>query len=1106
MSEPAGSGTAAPERGGEAAEPLVGRQRELASVRGALDSALAGRGCLVLISGEAGIGKSSLLEGVASESGLRNIVTIWATCWEGGSAPPYWPWSQVISDCWQAMGLTGTPGAGEGDSHLRALVGGGGSPSAPPFPAADEQLRLFQAVAGVVERVSRDAPLLVVLDDLHWGDASSLALLRFLASRLRRPPVAIVAAHRYPDLDPASPLAHALGDLVRLGRTCHLVGLGQNEVRELLRDITGRHPPERLVSAVHDRSQGNPLFVKEIGRLLPSQGEWPAGASERLPVPVSVRSLIVQRLDQVSDQCAQVLRQASVLGDELSVEVLRRLTGEPTGSVVQALDEAVPAGLLTAGSPGLGRRYRFTHGLIREVLYAELASPVRSELHRHAAEAIEELYGADLEPRLGEVAHHFWMAGDEVEPSRTLEYVRRAGDQALAMLAYAEAAAHYTRALELRPDADQQVELFLRAGDALLRAGEWDRGAAAFEQAAAGARRLGKPEHLARAAVGLGAGASGFEVRLFDQRQLDLLNEALDALDPADSSLRAHLLARLSVASTGVYPSERRAELSQKAITMARAVGDRGALAYALSSYCDTRAGPGHTEERLELATEMVRLGRETRNPETELLGHRFRLVALLELGDLTGVDAEIDAFSLGADRLHMPLYQWYVPLWRGMQAILQGRLSDAERLRAHARGLGQQAQSGNAAILVERQRVWWLVEAGRVADACALLESFVDDPESGPNAAGFLVPLLARVGRRAEAGALLARLAADDFAAVALEDTAAVAMLCFVADGAADLGDRNAGATLYRILHPYGHRFGVSGIGAVCVGSASRPLGRLTHLLGRFEEADRHFRHALAVHRRAGATLLIAHTLRDRAALLRTRGDREAAEKSLYEAVAAYRELGLETHVEAVAGDFSGARREERVLPATCNVFRRDGELWTLSYEGTEARAKDSAGMEVIRRLLAQPGMELHVLDLVSTPASAPAPGGAGPARPGPEGDAGEMLDAQARQEYKRRVAELEEEIDDARAKGDLGREEALSAEREFIVAELSAAYGLGGRIRRTHDRAERARTAVKKRLQSALDRLDRAHPSLARHLRNSIRTGRFCSYQPEQATTWEL
>lgn len=1112
MSEAEGSaGAAGAAVSGGPAEGLFGRQRELVEVRAAVEAALGGGGCLVLVSGEAGIGKTRLLEAVVSNARLRHASAVWATCWEGSGAPPYWPWSQVVRECSQVRSLSTVLAAdASGISDVAPPVVGGGTTSPGGPPAAASQLRLFEQVAGLLEQVARDRPLLVVVDDLQWSDASSLSLLRFLATRLRRPPVAVVATHRYPDLDPDSHLAHALGGLLRAARTCHLPGLGRSDVRDLLRTTTGIDPAEPLVTAVHARTRGNPLFVREIGRLLAAQGAAPADSAALVPVPMTVRTVISQRTRHASDRCVQALRRASVLGEEFSVELLQRVIGEPADRLVEALDEGVRAGLLAGVAPGAIRRYRFAHGLVREALYDELPPSTRSALHRRAGEAIEDLHRTDLEPRLGEVAHHLWMAGDEVEPPRTRRYLRAAGDQAVAMFAYEEAAGHYTRALELRPDGDERVELLLRAGDAQLRAGHWDRAMSTFQNAARAARRRGRADQLARAALGLGAGVSGFEVPLFDQRQLDLLGEALDALDSADSALRAQLLARQSVASTGVYSAERRAALSQAAIAMARRVGDREVLAYALSSYCDAQAGPAHTEERLELASEIMRLGRETHNPDTQLLGHRFRLVALLELGDLTGVDAEIDAFALGADQLHMPLYQWCVPLWRGTMAILEGRLSDAERLRAQARGLGEQAHSTNAAILVERQRVWWLVEAGRTAEACALLESFVDDPQSGPNAAGFLVPLLARAGRRAEAGALLARLATDDFGAVALEDTAAVAMLCFVADGAADLGHRDAGATLYRLLMPYAGRFSVSGIGAACFGSTERPLGRLAHLLEHFDDADRHFRQALAAHRRAGATLLIAHTLRDHAALLRARdgpGDREAADRSLDEAVATYRELGLETWAEAVVdGGPATAAPEQRAAAREPNVFRREGELWTLRYGGTEARVKDSKGMQVIWRLLAQPGRELHVLDLASMPAPPAPTAGDEAAAPGRAGDAGEVLDARARQEYKQRLAELEEEVASARAEGDLARAEALGAERDFIVVELSAAYGLSGRVRRAHDPVERARWAVTKRVHASLDRLDRSHPSLARHLRNSLRTGRFCSYQPEQPIMWEL
>jgi hypothetical protein len=229
-------------------------------------------------------------------------------------------------------------------------------------------------------------------------------------------------------------------------------------------------------------------------------------------------------------------------------------------------------------------------------------------------------------------------------------------------------------------------------------------------------------------------------VRLFDQRQLDLLREALDALGGRDPERRAWLLARLSVAETYVTAPGDRVAHSEEALSLARQSGDPKLLAYALSSYCDVIPGPEHTERRLELADEMVQLGVAVGDAESELLGRRFRVVALLERGDLTAVDAEVKAFERTAARLRWPLVAWYPVAWRAMRAIIEGRLDDADRLAQEAKTIGQRGGSVNAALAADSQHLRVALERGRPDEAYRWLEPFLDDPEGGPNSEPGLV------------------------------------------------------------------------------------------------------------------------------------------------------------------------------------------------------------------------------------------------------------------------------------------------------------------------------------------------------------------------------
>ena len=1056
---------------------LVGRRREQVEARAVLDAALTGAGGLLLITGEAGVGKTRFIEELAGTVGSR---VLWGACWSDPGTPAFWPWTSVLRDCAAACGL-------EPDEDLAPILGSTEPPGGPP-----EQLRLqlFDSVASFLRQAARLEPLVIVLEDLHVADEASLDLLGFLATALRGQSVALVGSFRYPDFEPGVPLEGALSQLGRAGRAVALYGLDEAGVTELIRSSTGTTLIPAVAARIRDRTGGNPLFVTELAKLLATQGNLDA---DRVPIPRSVKQVIAQRLGYLGGETAEVLAQASVVGQVFSESVLAHVTGQRPVRLADLLDEAIDAGLVESLAP-LGQ-FRFTHALVREVLYAGIPSALRRTRHRLVAEAIETINRQTLDDHVDELADHLVLALPDADAALALDYSRRAGRRSLGMLAYEQAARHYARSVELAEsaalDEADRVELQLSLGDAQLRSGDWQAAAATYDEVAAWARRRHRPNELARAALGLGAGLSGFEVRLFDQRQLDLLREALDELGDTDSELRTWVLARLSVAESFLVPENARVSRSEAAVASARRFQDPKLLAYALSSYCDAIAGPAHTERRLELADEMVRLGVDAHDAESELLGRRFRLVALLESGNIAAVDVEIDAFAMTAARLRWPLVAWYPLLWRGTRALIEGRLEATERLAARVRDIGRRGGSVNAEIVADAQRIQLLLEQGRPGDAHELLGRFLDDPEGGPNADAWLALPLTRMGRHAEARAVLDRLTAGGFDLV--RDAAWLEVIAGVAEACAEVGHREGARILLPILEPYADRFATGAIGGICLGSMNRMLALLTQQVGRFDESDSHFRRALEAHRGAGATLLIAHTLRQHASLLRDRsgaGDIAEAGMMLSEANETYRQLGL-AHWQAPSTG-KPARQPEH------NSFRRDGETWALNYDGRAARIRDVKGMSVIATLLAEPGREFLVLDLIAHGSLA-----SGVAAPG---DTGDMIDAKARQAYQRRLSELETEIDDAALTGDSVRAERAEAERQALIDQLASAFGLGGKARRGNDPIERARSTVSKQIHGAISRIDNEHPSLALHLTNSVKTGRYCAYMPEHPISWDL
>jgi tetratricopeptide (TPR) repeat protein len=558
----------------------------------------------------------------------------------------------------------------------------------------------------------------------------------------------------------------------------------------------------------------------------------------------------------------RVLSVSSVAGPEFEAGVVARVVGEEPGVVRDLLDEAVEARVVVEKRRLVGR-YAFAHALLRETLSDGLGPAARADLHGRIGEAIESVAGPNPDSRLGELAYHFLNGRHEDRP-KAVDYSIRAGRHALGQLLYADAVEHFARALEVTEDEGRLIGLKIELGDAAVRAGDWPRATEAFEGAADLARRLGRPEDLARAALGLGAGLGGFEVRLFDQRQIDRLEEALEALPPEDSTLRAWVMARLAVALSFVGSQERREELAEEAVAMARRVGDPAALAYALSTYCDANATPDHLDERLAASEEMVVLAREAGDRELELLAHRFLVECLFQVGDIARLDAEIEAFARLAEVLRQPISQWYVPLFRGARALLEGRFRDSERLAGQALEMGERAHSMNARMMADyTQLTEAFRQAGRFEDMEVQWQRFVEAFPEMASVADWIAFALATVGQgdQTKARADLERLAASG----ALTGLGAggmwIVMTVFMAEVAAEVRSVAAAEVLYEALRPFGSQFVICGTAGATYGSVWRHLALLAEVLGRSDEAAEHFERAIEAHRAAGALPYLAHT-----------------------------------------------------------------------------------------------------------------------------------------------------------------------------------------------------------------------------------------------------
>src|SRR6266516_4776755 len=467
-----------------AAEPVaetprstfVGREAELAELVAGLDDAVAGRGRLFLIVGEPGIGKSRLADQLIAQAQARGTRVLVGRCWEAGGAPVYWPWLQSLMPYireTEAQTLRSQLGSGAPDlaqilPELRELYPDLAEPRS--LEPESARFRLFEAMTSFLRSAAEQRPVLLVLDDLHAADEPSLLLLQFVARELRASRLLVVGAYR--DVDPklADALAAALTELARepVTRTLSLGGLGKADVARFIELTTAHTPGASVVETVHTGTEGNPLFVGEIVRLLAAEGRLDE-SGPRPAVPQSLKEVIARRLRHLSAECKRVLSLASVLGREFDLDVLASASSLERGTLFELLDEAIAQQLVT-DVPGSRVRLRFGHALFRDGLYDDLPASRRRQLHRAVGEALEKLSSSDADSHLAELAHHFCEAVPPADPSKAVDYARSAGDHAAGLLAPDEAVRLYEMALSLSAP-PVRPRLLLRAPRSLWMGG-----------------------------------------------------------------------------------------------------------------------------------------------------------------------------------------------------------------------------------------------------------------------------------------------------------------------------------------------------------------------------------------------------------------------------------------------------------------------------------------------------------------------------------------------------------------------------------------------------------------------------------------------------------
>ena len=1099
--------------------PLLGRARELADLDATLEETSAGHGGLVLLTGEPGIGKTRLATALGERASADGHRVAWARGWDGGGAPAFWPWVQVVRSV----------AADRDDDALRTELGAGARwvaqlapelrerldlPEAGDLESEQARFALFDAVTVFLRNTAAREPLVVLLDDLHTADLPSLLLLAFLARALGETRVLVITTHHEAGPRRGPEVEAVFGELTRFGVRVDLGGLEDDDLRALVVHRSGADPPEELVHMLHELTEGNPFYSDEVVRLLVAQGRIDQPLGERVPLPDGVRDAIRKRLLPLRPEVREALQVAAVEGRDFQLTTVERAAGIDRADLLDRLDEALAVQLLEE-APGPAGSFRFAHGLIRETLYGDLTASRRARLHAAVGEALERTAATEAE-----LAHHFVEAAPVGDPAKALEHAHRAGHEALAALAYERAADLFDAALSAldllpEPDEPRRGELLLLRGQAQMQSGG-DAARSTLLAAIDLARRVGDPDLLGRAALSLGG--FGLSPGIVDDDLVAVLEEALGGLPPDGSALRARLLVRLAVA---LYYSDaaaqRREDLVQEALRIAREQDDPSTLAYVLDQGHIATNGPDTAERGLAWAHELFALADAVNDQELSVRARSWQIDLLLELDDISGADMAIEALDRIATDSRDPRARAFIPLHRARRAMIAGQLDDTEVLIHEGIQLGWSLQDSTVPILAGAQLFWLRMGQGRLRELEDAVRQFADQLPAMPAWRVALATLYMHTGRPAEARREYDRLAERDFATIPRDNVWSIA-IALLAELGETFRDSERSIVLEELLAPLDGRNVVTPTG-IFAGPVRRYLALTAAARGDHDTALARLVEARVACERMGYKPMLAVIDVDEARILARRnqpGDVDRARELLQRGLERAEAVGVPRLDERLARAAALLPADDRApapaAPAAASaVLAREGDVWRLDYEGRVLRVRDAKGMRHLALLLANPGIEFHAVDV-----AAAAEGGALPSAQAADGlevragtgDAGPALDSQAKAEYRSRLEDLRAEIEEAESFNDPERAARAREEMDFIAHELSAAVGLGGRDRRAASAAERARVNVTRALRREIRRIADEDAGLGRELETTVRTGTFCAYEPDprRPVAWDV
>lgn len=890
-------------------DELIGRAELTERLTGLVEAAWAGACPTALVSGQAGIGKTALLRACAARAAAADAVVGWGTCINAVDAPGYWPWTQLFASIAAAIGAERAREiAGADLPLLRTISPLFGEPVSADDDSERARLLSMDATTRWFATLSEAGSVLVVLDDLHWADGSSVQLLEFVTRMPHRRGLCVLGAYRHDEI--AQRIRDRLGALVAQVEHLPVGTLDAGAARELVRRVAGPGVTEPTLDLIHRRAGGHPLFTRQLALLT---------ASGRVDdVPDAVREAIERRLRRLPERTRALLEVAAVLGFTSLPDVLAAVLEWPVTDLAEVVRPALDTDVLVAGESG----FSFTHDLLRETLLDRIDAARLPALHRAAGAALaaRQARAADVPPSAP--AGHFTAAVALDGTSRATRWTLAAAAADRAALAFAEAAARLSRLRGAVADAGIRlpdpdlVDVLLVESDSLARSGRSVDARGLLRLARDVARRGPDPVRIARVALATAQLGSRFAARR--DEMVGELEGALDAVAGVDAVLEARVSATLAreLAHSVAEDRPRAGPLSVRALELGRRGGDPATIAACLLARHDVLWTPGVIAERVAIAAEIEAVARDCGDDELHAQGLLLRANALLEQGS-SAFEAPLNACLDILERLDQPRHRYTAATRRACLALLHGQIHRAESLIEAAAELGGSIREPDTGNVRMSQRLE-LVRARAEPDE---LRAFADEAVAHWVGAPVHAHAVA-AGFRARAADLAdARRHLDTVLELgSWQADRSYLWSVFIREfayAACALADTELCARLFADVEPLAGTCGVNGAVVAFAGAHAHTAGLLAAALGRS----------------------------DRAAEL------------LDGAAAGYARLGA-------AGWLAEVSRIHRPPAAPRRVMRRAGPVWQLEFEGTRATVPHAKGLTDIARLI-RSGTEVHVLDL---------------------------------------------------------------------------------------------------------------------------------------------